>query len=85
MAAINVFEVAPRKGDKPFTPFVHIHLSEHQSDSKGHILLSPQLMTDKEIDEAVNSLVKQLENVRKKAKLKLRKAKEANSFKSARE
>ena len=77
MAKINVFEVAPKKGDMPFPPYLHIHLSEHFSDSEGHILLSPQLMTDKEIDETVDLLVVQLEKVRKTAKLKLKKAKES--------
>ena len=76
MAEINVFEVAPKKGDIPFTPYLHIHLSEHASDSEGHILLSARLMTDKEIDEAVDLLLKQLEKVRKRAKSKLKKVKE---------
>jgi hypothetical protein len=75
MAEINVFEVAPKKGDMPFTPYLHIHLSEYSSDAEGHILLSAQLMTDKEIDEAVDLLLKQLENVRKRAKSKLKKSK----------
>jgi hypothetical protein len=75
MAEITVFEVAPKKGDMPFTPYLHIHLSEHVSDSEGHILLSPQLMTDKEIDEAVDLLVMQLEKVRKAAKAKIKKTK----------
>lgn len=75
MAKIDVFEVTPRKGGMPFTPYLHIHLSEHFSDSEGHILLSPQLMTDKEIDEAVDFLVMQLEKAKKTAKSKLKKAK----------
>lgn len=73
MTEINFFGVAPKKGDIPFRPYLRISLSEHSSDSEGHILLSPELMTDKEIDEAVDLLVKQLENVRKKAKSKLKK------------
>jgi hypothetical protein len=76
MAKIDVFEVAPRKGDMPFTPYLHIYLSEHFSDSEGHTLLSPQLMTDKEIDEAIDFLIMQLEKARKMAKAKLKKAKE---------
>ena len=77
MAKIDVFEVAPKKGEMTFPPYLHIHLSEHFSDSEGHILLSPQLMTDKEVDESVNLLVMQLEKVRNTAKLKLKKAKES--------
>ncbi len=76
MAKIDVFEVAPRKGDRPFTPYLHIHLSEHFSDSEGHILLSPQLITEKEIDEAIDFLIMQLEKARKTAKSKLEKTKE---------
>jgi hypothetical protein len=75
MAKIDVFEVAPKKGDMPFTPYLHIYLPEHSSDSEGHKLLSPQLMTDKEIDEAIDFLVMQLEKARKTAKSKFKKAK----------
>lgn len=75
MAKIDIFEMAPGKGDMPFTPYLQIHLSEHFSDSEGHILLSPQLMTDKEIDEAVDFLIMQLEKARRTAKSKLKKTK----------
>jgi hypothetical protein len=74
MAMIDVFEVAPGKGDLPFTPFLHIYLSEHSTEF-GKILLSPQLMTDKEIDESIDLLIMQLEKVRKMAKSKLKKSK----------
>jgi hypothetical protein len=77
MANIDVIEVAPKKGDKPFTPYLHIDLSEHSSDSEGHILLSPRLMTEKEIDEAIESLIKKLEKARKAAKSKLKRVKES--------
>ncbi len=76
MAQIDVMEVAPKKGDVPFSPFLHIYLSEYSSDSKGRPLLSPQLMTDKEIDESIDYLLTQLEKVRKSAKTKLKKTKE---------
>ena len=77
MAKISIFELLPKKGDVPFKPCLSIYLSEHFKDSEGHILLSSQLMTDKEIDEAVDSLKAQLEKVRKSAKLKLKKVKAA--------
>lgn len=76
MAEIDVFEVAPRKGDVPFTPYLHIYLPEHSIDPEGRILLSPQLMTEKEIDESTNYLIMQLEKARRTAKSKLRKQKE---------
>ena len=72
MAEISVFTVAPRKGEPQFTPFLHIWLSEHSEYSNGKILLSPQLMTDVEIDESVNELIRQLEKTRKEAKKELK-------------
>ena len=75
MAEISVLTVAPRKGDPPFTPYVHIYLSQHMTADSGRILLSPQLMTDVEIDESVDWLIKQLEEARKKAKNDLKKKK----------
>ena len=76
MAEISVFTVAPRKGDLPFTPFAHVWLSQHSADAAGRILLSPQLMTDKEVDESVDRLIGQLEKARKKAKKDLQDKKE---------
>lgn len=76
MAEISVLTVAPRKDDLPFTPYVHIYLSSHTIDDAGRNLMSPQLMTDMEIDETVNQLIKQLEKARKKAKKELQKKKE---------
>lgn len=76
MAEISVLTVAPRKGDLPFTPYVHIYLSSHSMDDSGRSLMSPELMTDIEIDETVNQLIEQLEKARKKAKKELQKKKE---------
>jgi hypothetical protein len=76
MATIDVHKVAPGKGDIPFPPYVHIYLSEYSSDSAGRPLMSPELMTDREIDEAIDYLASQLEKVRKAAKLQLKKIKE---------
>jgi hypothetical protein len=76
MAEIGVCTVAPRKDDPPFTPFANIWLSQRSADSEGRILLSPQLRTDREIDESVDRLIEQLETVRKKAKKELRETKE---------
>ncbi len=74
MARISVYKVAPPKKDLPFNPYVHIFLSEYSQD-EGHILLSPRLMTDEEIDYSIDRLRKQLETARKKAKLELKKQK----------
>ncbi|MCD6390173.1 MAG: hypothetical protein J7L69_12240 [Desulfobulbaceae bacterium] len=75
MAEISVLTVAPRKGDLPFTPYSHIYLSSHSTDDSGRILMSPQLMNDREIDETINQLIEQLEKVRKKTKKELQKKK----------
>lgn len=75
MAEIKVFEVAPKREQIPFTPYLHLCVSEYGSDSDGNIFLSSILMTDKEIDEAVDLLISQLENARKTAKTKLNKSK----------
>ena len=75
MAEISVLTVAPKKGELPFSPFVHLYLTSHSIDDAGRDLMSPQLMTDIEIDETVDQLIKQLEKARKKAKKELQKAK----------
>jgi hypothetical protein len=76
MTKINVLEVAPWKGDLPFNPYLHSYLHEHSCGPEGRILLSPQRMTDKEIDESIDYLIGQLEKARKTAKSKLKKEKE---------
>jgi len=75
MAEISVLTVAPKKGDLPFTPFVHFYLTSHSIDGAGRNLMGPELMTDIEIDETVDQLIEQLEKARKKAKKELHKAK----------
>jgi hypothetical protein len=59
-----------KKGDLPFSPFVSIAVGTYSAE-KGEILLTAELMTDQEIDYAVESLKAELEEFRKKAKLKL--------------
>lgn len=56
-----------KKGDYPAAPFVQVSLGAH-FESEGRVLLSPQLMTDKEIDEAVDQLKSELEEFRREAK-----------------
>ena len=76
MAEISVFTSAQQKGEMPTSPYVRIWLANHSSDTSERILLSPQLKNEAEIDEAVDKLIKQLENVRKKAKQELIRKKE---------
>ena len=76
MSKISIFTVAPRKGESPFPPYVHIYLSGYSKDDSGRSLMSPELMTAVEIDETVDRLIEQLEKARKKAKKELQKKKE---------
>lgn len=55
-----------KKGDYPVSPFVHIV----SRDSSGQ--LSAQLMSDGEIDDAVNRLIRELEEFREVAKRELK-------------
>lgn len=73
MAKINVFTNAPRKGDILFPPSVRIWLSDIGRDDEDRILLSPILLNDMEIDQSVDSLITQLEQARKNAKIFLKK------------
>jgi hypothetical protein len=59
-----------KKGDLPLSPYVHLSIGTYGSED-GNVLLSPQLMTAKEIDEVVNSMKRELEEFRKKAKQEL--------------
>jgi len=74
MAEISILTVAPKKNEPHFQPFVRIYLSSHSVDNDGRSLMSPQLMTEKEVDETINYLIEQLEKARKKAKSELIKA-----------
>ena len=60
-----------KKGELPIGPFVAIAVGAHTS-SDGQIFLSPQLMTDAEIDYEVENLIKELEQFRTSAKKELR-------------
>lgn len=74
MAMIDVWLRAPGKDELPFGPIVNLWLREY-SMSNGKVLLSPNSMTNDEIDGYVDDLIDQLESVRKKAKKRLSRAK----------
>jgi hypothetical protein len=60
----------------PFNlPYVRLSLRTY-SESEGHILLSPQLVNDHEIDYTVDQLKDELEEFRRKAKKELQKLRE---------
>jgi len=64
-----------KKGDLPTSPFVYLTLGAHSKDND-NILLSPQLMSDSEIDEVVTQLKAELDDFRKKAKKELKSLRE---------
>jgi len=59
-----------KKGEMPLSPFVNMSVGTH-SGSDGRILLSAQLMTDQEIDYAVDEFKDELEEFRNEAKKEL--------------
>ena len=60
-----------KKGGYPVSPFVHLSVGIH-SASEENILLSPQLMSDQDIDETVEKIHRELEEFRKEAKRELK-------------
>ena len=62
------------KGQLPTSPFVHIMVGTCSKEA-GHVLLSPQLMTAGEIDEAVAQMRAELDEFATKAKRELRELK----------
>jgi hypothetical protein len=59
-----------KKGDYPVSPYVAIALGDHVT-ADGERLLTPQLMTDSEIDYEINRKIEELQLVRKQAKREL--------------
>jgi len=58
-------------GNLPFDPFVALVVGSHVA-AEGEIILTPNLMTESEIDYEVNSLMRELEEFRILAKKKLK-------------
>jgi len=61
-----------KKGDYPISPAVYIQLTSFVRDQDERVLIGHQLMTEQEVDEQINQLVKELEAVRRKAKKDLK-------------
>jgi hypothetical protein len=58
MANFSVITVARRKHDPPFNPYVYIIPSGDFKDSNENIKLTPNLMTEVEIDDFIDLLIK---------------------------
>ena len=67
--------LAPKKGDRPFNPIVYIELGDHSTHENGWPRISPQLMSEGEIDEQVALLKADLDHVGNLAKKALLRAK----------
>ena len=67
MGRFSIYSSVPTSGS---TPFIHISIGDYTKE-KDHILISPELMTEREIDESIDSLLNDLQNVRAKAKSEL--------------
>ena len=67
MDRFSIYCSIPTSGS---SPFVHISIGYYTKE-KDHILVSPELMTDKEIDQSIDSLLNDLEHVRDRAKSEL--------------
>jgi hypothetical protein len=65
-----------KKDDFPTSPFISIGLGDHVQE-QGHRLLTPQLMTDSEIDYSIDALLAELERMRVEAKAELQKRQKA--------
>jgi hypothetical protein len=69
-----VYCESPKKNDTPFNPYVHILVQNRGPVlESGDIQISPNLMTDQEIDGQIDILIRELKEVRKEAKRKLKK------------
>lgn len=64
-----------KKGDMHVSPFLYLTVGTHSKEND-NILLSPQLVSDTEIDEIVAQLKAELDDLRKKAKRELKFLKE---------
>lgn len=60
-----------KKGDLLGNQMVFFTLAEYGTNADGQVLLTPSLASDAEVDGQIDILIKELETIRKKAKLKI--------------
>jgi hypothetical protein len=61
---------APAKGDQLFTPFADICAKKLNTDDKGNRTIITPTMTESEVDQTIDSLIRELESIRRKIKSK---------------
>ncbi len=75
---IHKFDVdscGAEKGGRPFSSFVEIILENRTPSHNGFVAITPQLMSDSQIDAHVTELKKDLDRVAVMAKIELEKLK----------
>ena len=77
--------LAPKQGDIPVNAIVHIVPKTYSTDESGRPLLSPQLMSEQEIDWHVQAYKEDLDHVGRLAKRALRRANERTRELNAKE
>ena len=61
-----------KDGDYPLSPEVGIRVSTYRTESSGAVTIGPYLSTEGEVDQAVDYLIKELNELRKQAKKELK-------------
>ena len=59
-----------KKGQLSGSPLAHVYVKTHSKDKRGHFLITPQCLSFAEINYQINLLIKELEDIKKKAKQK---------------
>ena len=75
MAHLDLIFRASLDPKEPHSPIAHIYVKECTHDYKGHgdtILVSPECVTLREVEESIDSLSQDLEAIRKKARAKFK-------------
>ncbi|MBV6504754.1 MAG: hypothetical protein ILNGONEN_00306 [Syntrophorhabdaceae bacterium] len=70
-----VFElefIDPRKSDHPMNPTAKIYLKKYSSNESGRIFITPVLASPNEVDYYIDSLISDLDKIRKIAKRKFK-------------
>ena len=66
------YYVLPKTGNKGLRYWIRVQASSERDDQ---ILISPDLMTEQEIDDQIDLLIEELKQIRKNAKASMRRRK----------
>ena len=62
--------ISPEKGDLPFTPYWYLYVKHGAIDKQGSQTITPTDSIENDIDPQIDTLINELESLRKKAKSK---------------